>query len=168
VLKLNVSRLTLEAVKDFGLSKKEALRCKNMWALGLVCWMFGRKRQATLEWLERKFAARPALAKANIAALNAGHAFGETAELRAEIASLVVPPAKIAPGLYRNVTGTQTLAWGLAVAAELPLVVINSQRAGHSTGMPTKSEQSDLYQAVFGRNADSPLVVLALRSPAWT
>ncbi len=245
VLKLDISRLTLEAVKDFGLSKKEALRCKNMWALGLVYWMFGRKRQATVAWLERKFAARPEVAKANIAALNAGHAFGETAELPAEIASLVVPPASIAPGLYRNVTGTDTLAWGLvagaqfagldlsfcsypitpasqvlhvlaklkdygvltfqaedeiaavcaaigasyagslgvtsssgpgialktealglAVAAELPLVVINSQRAGPSTGMPTKTEQSDLYQAVFGRNADSPLVVLAACSPA--
>ncbi len=245
VLKLDVSRLTLEAVKDLGVSKKESLRCRNMWALGLLYWMFGRKRQATVEWFERKFAARPEIATANIAALNAGHAFGETAELPAEIASLVVPPAAIAPGLYRNVTGSETLAWGLvagaqfagldlafcsypitpasqvlhvlaklkdygvltfqaedeiaaicaaigasyagslgvtsssgpgialktealglAVAAELPLVVINSQRAGPSTGMPTKTEQSDLYQAVFGRNADSPLVVLAARSPA--
>ncbi len=245
VLKIDISKLTLEAVKDFGLSKKEALRCKNMWSLGLVYWMFGRKRQPTVEWLERKFAARSEIAKANVAALNAGHAFGETAELPAEIASLVVPPAKIAPGLYRNVTGTEALAWGLvagaqfaeldltfcsypitpasqvlhvlarlkdygvmtfqaedeiaavcaaigasyagslgvtsssgpgialkaealglAVAAELPLVVINSQRAGPSTGMPTKTEQSDLYQAVYGRNADSPLVVLAARSPA--
>ncbi len=245
LLKIDISRLTLEAVKGQELSKKEGLRCKNMWALGLVYWMFDRDRQATAQWLTVKFSRRPALAKANIAALDAGHAFGETAELPADIRTYVVPKAELAPGLYRNVTGSEALAWGLVVGAgfagldlafcsypitpasqvlhslanlknygvitlqaedeiaaicaaigasyagaigvtsssgpgialktealglaittELPLVVVNSQRAGPSTGLPTKTEQSDLNQALFGRNADSPVVVLAARSPS--
>ena len=79
LVKIDMSRLTVEAVKEFGLSNKEALRSKNMWALGVVYWMYGRKRQASIDWLETKFAKQPDIAKANIAALNAGHAFGETA-----------------------------------------------------------------------------------------
>jgi len=244
LVKLDISKLTLDAVKPFGLSQKEALRCRNMWALGLMLWMYDRDRQATVDWLNRKFAKRPELARANIAALNAGHAFGETAEM-SPIAGYQVRPARVEPGEYRTVTGTEALAWGLlagvraagieklvfgsypitpaspllhtmaglkaygvvtfqaedeiaaigaaigasyagalgvtsssgpgmalktealglAVATELPLVVVNSQRAGPSTGMPTKTEQSDLYQALFGRNADSPLVVLAAATP---
>jgi len=245
VVEVDMSQRTQDALKDSGLTKKEALRCKNMWALGLVYWMFGRPRQATVDWLNGKFARRPEIAAANVAALNAGHAFGETAELGADLAAFTVPPAEIAPGLYRNVTGAEALSWGLvagaqgaglklvfcsypitpassllhqlaglkdhgvvtfqaedeiaavcaaigasyaggigitsssgpgvalkmeavglAISAELPLVVVNSQRAGPSTGMPTKTEQSDLYQAVFGRNGDAPVVVLAARSPA--
>ena len=245
LLKIDISRLALEAVKGHDLSKKEGLRCKNMWALGLVYWMFDRDRRATTKWLTAKFSKRPVLARANIAALDAGHAFGETAELPADVMTYVVPPAELAPGLYRNVTGSEALAWGLvagaefagldlafcsypitpasqvlhslsnlknygvitfqaedeiaaicaaigasyagaigvtsssgpgialktealglAIAVELPLVVVNSQRAGPSTGLPTKTEQSDLNQALFGRNADSPVVVLVARSPA--
>ena len=245
LIEVDISRLTQEAVKATGVSKKDALRCKNMWSLGLVYWIFERERQVTIDWLQRKFKARPDLATANIAALNAGHALGETAELGPGVTLYHVPQADIAPGLYRNVTGQEALAWGLvagaqcadlrltfcsypitpasgvlhvlaglkrfgvvtfqaedeiaavcaaigasyagsvgvtsssgpgislkteaiglAVAAELPLIVINSQRAGPSTGMPTKTEQSDLFQAVYGRNADSPLVVLAARSPS--
>lgn len=245
ILKLDMSRLTLESVKPFGLSQKEALRCKNMWALGLVYWMFGRDRGPTLQWLEGKFSKRDDVAKANVAALNAGHAFGETAEMPAEIGAYVVPSAKIAPGVYRTVTGTEALAWGLvagsslcglemlfagypitpasallhhlarlrdygvttfqaedeiaaicaaiggsyagalgvtsssgpgialkgealglAIATELPLVVVNSQRGGPSTGLPTKTEQSDLFQAVWGRNGDAPMAVVATRSPS--
>ncbi len=244
VMQVDMSRHTLDAVKSAGLNKKSALRCKNMWALGLVYWIFGRKRQDTVDWLNNKFAKLPEVAQGNVAALNAGHAFGETAEL-GEIAAFTIPPAQIAPGLYRNVNGAEALAWGLvagtrlaelklvfcsypitpaseilhtlaglkdygvltfqaedeiaaacsaigasyagalgvtsssgpgialksealglAIATELPLVVINSQRGGPSTGLPTKTEQSDLHQALFGRNADSPLVVLASRSPA--
>ena len=240
IVKIDMSRLTLEAVKEHGLSQKEALRSKNMWALGLVYWMYGRKRQATVDWLSKKFATRPEISAANIAALNAGHAFGETAEMPAEVSRYEVPSAPISPGEYRTITGTtgvafgliagaqfagvdltfcsypitpassvlhtlaglkeygvvtfqaedeiaaiaaaigasyagnlgvtsssgpgialKTEAMGLAIAAEIPLVIINSQRAGPSTGMPTKTEQSDLYQAVFGRNADSPLPVIA-------
>ena len=242
---IDISQMTFDAVKPFGLSQKEALRCKNMWTLGLAYWLYGRDRRSTVDWLHRKFAKRPELADANIAALDAGHAFGETAELPDGIAGYIVPPAEIAPGVYRTVTGGEALALGLvvgahladlrlafgsypitpaspllhtlaglashgvvtlqaedeiaavcaaigasyagaigvtsssgpgvalkteaiglAVAVELPLIVVNTQRAGPSTGMPTKTEQSDLYQAVFGRNADTPVVVLAARAPS--
>ncbi len=242
---IDISQSTLNAAKSKGLSQKEALRCKNMWALGLVYWMYGRDRRLTIDWLTRKFATSPHLAEANIAALNAGHAFGETAEMPDDISGYLVEPADIAPGLYRTVSGSESMAMGLvvgahlanlklvfgsypitpassvlhslaairrrevvtmqaedeiaavcsaigasfagaigvtsssgpgvalkteaiglAIAAELPLVVLNTQRAGPSTGMPTKTEQSDLYQAVFGRNADSPLAVIAARSPS--
>jgi 2-oxoglutarate ferredoxin oxidoreductase subunit alpha len=245
VVEIDVSTLTMEAVKDTGLGKKEALRCKNLWTLGLIYWMYGRDRQTTVDWLNRKFADRKDLADANIAALNAGHAFGETAELAGDMPTFTVRPAEITPGQYRTVSGGEALAWGLvagaqkagleimlgsypitpaspllhilarmkqfgvvtfqaedeiaavcsaigasfagmlgitsssgpgialkgeaiglAIGTELPLVVVNSQRAGPSTGMPTKTEQSDLYQAVYGRNADAPLVVLASRSPS--
>ncbi len=244
VVKIDMSRLTLEAVKEHGLSQKEALRSKNMWALGLVYWMYGRKRKATTDWLNAKFAKRADIAGANIAALDAGHAFGETAEMPAEVGIVDIGVAKIEPGVYRTVTGTETIAWGLAAGAELaglqmlfcsypitpasailhtlagmkdhnivtfqaedeiaaacaaigvsyagslgvtsssgpgialkgeaiglaigtelPLVIVNTQRAGPSTGLPTKTEQSDLYLAVFGRNADAPLPVLSISSP---
>ena len=244
VIEVDMSRNTLNAVAEFGLGQKESLRCKNMWALGLVMWLFGRDRAPTAAWLRAKFAGKPEIAGANIAALNAGHAFGETAELPEMPGRRTVPPADIEPGEYRAVTGAEALAWGLAVGAdlaglklvfcsypitpastllhilaglkgqgvttfqaedeiaaacaaigasyagglgatsssgpgialkaeaigfavtaELPLVVVNSQRAGPSTGMPTKTEQSDLLQAVWGRNADTPLPVLAAWSP---
>ena len=244
VIEVDISRLTLEAVKPHGLNKRDGLRCKNLWTLGLIYWMYDRDRQVTIDWLNQKFAKRPEIAGANIAALNAGHAYGETVELDDGVAGFVVSPAVIAPGQYRNVSGSEALSWGLvagaklaglklffgsypitpasnllhilatlkhydvvtfqaedeiaaicaaigasyagsigmtsssgpgvalktealglAVSVELPLVLINSQRAGPSTGMPTKTEQSDLYQSVFGRNADSPLAVLAARSP---
>jgi len=241
VLKFDITRLTTEAVKPHGLSSREAHLCRNMFALGLLLWMYGRERAATLEWLMRKFAKKPEIAAANVAALNAGHAFGETAEMTEHLVGYTVPKAQVEPGRYRTVTGTEGLAWGLlagmraaaiekmvfagypitpasallhtlanlraygvvtfqaedeiaasgaalgasyagalgvtsssgpgialktemlglAIATELPLVVIDSQRAGPSTGMPTKTEQSDLFQAVHGRNADAPLAVLA-------
>jgi 2-oxoglutarate ferredoxin oxidoreductase subunit alpha len=158
-VEIDMSQLTSDAVKAAKLSKKEALRCKNMWALGLAYWLFDRDRQSTVDWLDQKFLSRPELAAGNIAALNAGHAFGETTEMSgassafivrpAEIAAgniaalnaghafgettemsgassaFIVRPAEIAPGLYRNVTGTDALAWGLiagAALAELKLV----------------------------------------------
>ncbi len=246
VVSFNISQLTLDAVKPFGLGNKEALRCKNMWTLGLALWMFDRDRQPIIDWLKAKFAKAPELAEANIAALNAGHAYGETVEIGAPaIVQRDIAPAPAEPGLYRTVTGAEALALGLvagcqlasigmffgsypitpaspllhhlsrlkefgittfqaedeiaaicaaigasyagqlgitsssgpgialktealglAVMTELPLVVVNSQRGGPSTGLPTKTEQSDLYQAVYGRNADSPLPVIAARSPA--
>ena len=244
-IELDISAMTLEAVKEFGLGKKDALRCKNMWTLGLVYWMYDRDRQVTIDWLNVKFTNLPDLVAANIAALNAGHAFGETAEIPDGVHGFSIGKADIAPGEYRTVTGAEALSWGLvagaklaglkvtfcsypitpassllhtlcnlmdydvvtfqaedeiaavctaigasyagslgvtsssgpgialkaeaiglAISAELPLIVVNSQRAGPSTGMPTKTEQSDLHQAVFGRNADSPLVVVASRSPS--
>ncbi len=246
VLKLDISRHTLEAVKQFELSQKEALRSRNMWTLGLMLWMFDRDRTATIEWLKRKFAKKPEIAEANIAAINAGHAFGETAEMPSGVLGYTVAPAEVPPGIYRTVTGTEALAWGLlagvraaglerlvfgsypitpaspllhvlaalkpfgvvtfqaedeiaavcsaigasyggalgvtsssgpgialkteaiglAVGTELPLIVVNSQRAGPSTGLPTKTEQSDLYQAVYGRNADTPVPVIAAATSA--
>jgi 2-oxoglutarate ferredoxin oxidoreductase subunit alpha len=243
VIDIDISRHTREAVKHTGLSSRDQLRTKNFYALGLVYWMFGRDRAPTVGWLRKKFHAQPVLADANIAALDAGHALGETAELHLPVWR--VPPAPIAGGLYRTVTGHEALAFGLvdgaqkaglamtfcsypitpasallhhlarlkglgvttfqaedeiaavcaaigasyagslgvtsssgpgialkteaiglAIATELPLVIVNSQRGGPSTGLPTKTEQSDLYQAVFGRNADAPLVVLAAATPA--
>jgi len=245
VVHFNISQLTLDAVKAFGLGNKEALRCKNMWTLGLALWMFDRDRQPIVDWLKAKFAKAPELAEANIAALNAGHAYGETAEMGAPFKQHHIAPAPAEPGLYRTVTGAEALALGLvagcqlaglsmffgsypitpaspllhhlarlkefgittfqaedeiaaacaaigasyagqlgitsssgpgialkmeavglAVMTELPLIVVNSQRGGPSTGLPTKTEQSDLYQAVYGRNADSPVPVIAARSPA--
>lgn len=244
LLKLNISQLTMDAVKPFGLGNKEALRCKNMWTLGLALWMFDRDRQPLVDWLNGKFAKAPDLAAANIAALNAGHAYGETAELAGPLKQHHVDPAPVAPGLYRTLTGAEGIAlglvagaqlaklpmffggypitpasailhhlsrlkeydvttfqaedeiaaicsaigasyagslgvtsssgpgialkgeaMGLAIMTELPLVIVNSQRGGPSTGLPTKTEQSDLYQAVYGRNGDAPMPVIAARSP---
>jgi len=246
VVRLDITRLTEEAVKDFGLSAKDARRSRNLWALGLMLWMYGRSRKSTLEWLQRKFKDQPEIAGANVAALNAGHAFGETAEMPSDIVGYTVRAADVAPGVYRTVTGTEATAWGLlagiraaglgrlvfgsypitpaspllhamsklaahgvvtfqaedeiaavcsaigasyggalgvtsssgagvalkteaiglAVATELPLVIINAMRAGPSTGMPTKPEQADLMQALYGRHGDAPLAVIAAATPA--
>lgn len=250
LLKLDISQLTLDAVKEFGLGNKEALRCKNMWTLGLSLWMFERERDPVVDWLNTKFAKLPDVAKANIAALNAGHAYGETAELSGEglgtghLPTHRVAAAPATPGVYRTITGAEAIsqglvagaqlaglpmffggypitpasailhhlsrlkefgvttfqaedeiaaitaaigasyagslgitsssgpgialkgeAMGLAIMTELPLVIVNSQRGGPSTGLPTKTEQSDLYQAVYGRNGDAPMPVISARSP---
>lgn len=244
LLSFDISALTLEAVKPFGLGNKEALRSKNMWTLGLALWMFDRDRQPLIDWLNQKFAGKRDIADANIAALNAGHAYGETAEISGPLKQLSVSAAPAEPGLYRTVTGAEAIslglvagaqlaelpmffggypitpasailhhlsklkhfdvttfqaedeiaaicsaigasyagslgvtsssgpgialkgeAIGLAIMTELPLVIVNSQRGGPSTGLPTKTEQSDLYQAVYGRNGDAPMPVIAARSP---
>ncbi len=251
LMHFNISQLTLDAVKPFGLGNKEALRCKNMWTLGLALWMFDRDRAPIISWLNEKFAKNPVLAEANIAALNAGHAYGETAEISgdglgdARLKQHHIAAANVAPGQYRTITGAESIslgivagaqlaglkiffggypitpasailhhlsrlkefgvttfqaedeiaaiasaigasyagklgvtsssgpgialkgeAMGLAVMTELPLVIINSQRGGPSTGLPTKTEQSDLYQAVYGRNGDTPMPVISACSPA--
>jgi 2-oxoglutarate/2-oxoacid ferredoxin oxidoreductase subunit alpha len=247
LLAFDISALTMESVKPFGLGNKEALRCKNMWTLGLALWMFGRKRAPIVDWLNTKFAKNPVLAEANIAALNAGHAYGETAELSGPLKQYQVDAADAAPGVYRTVTGADAISYGLvagaqlaglkmffggypitpasailhtlsrlkefgittfqaedeiaaigaaigasyagqlgvtsssgpgialkgeamglAVMTELPLIIVNSQRGGPSTGLPTKTEQSDLYQAVYGRNGDTPMPVIAASSPVDT
>ncbi len=244
LLAFDISALTLESVKPFGLGNKEALRCKNMWTLGLALWMFDRDRGPIVQWLNDKFRKNEVLAQANIAALNAGHAYGETAEIGTHFKKVHLDPVPSAPGLYRTVTGAEAVslglvagaqlagmkmffggypitpasailhnlvrmkefgvttfqaedeiaaicaaigasyagqlgvtsssgpgialkgeAMGLAIMTELPLVIINSQRGGPSTGLPTKTEQSDLYQAVYGRNGDAPMPVIAARSP---
>ncbi|QMW23643.1 2-oxoacid:acceptor oxidoreductase subunit alpha [Sandaracinobacteroides saxicola] len=245
LLAFDISRQTVESVKPFGLGNREALRCKNMWTLGLALWMFGRPRAPIVDWLNAKFSKNEVLAQANIAALNAGHAYGETAELAGPLKQFRLAPADAEPGLYRTITGAEALslglvagaqlaglplffggypitpasallhtlarlkeygvttfqaedeiaaigatigaayagslavtsssgpgialkteAMGLAVMTELPLVIVNSQRGGPSTGLPTKTEQSDLYQAVYGRNGDTPMPVIAARSPS--
>ena len=117
VVEIDISKMTLEAVKDSGLTQKDALRCKNLWSLGLVYWLYDRDRQPTVDWLNQKFAKRPEIAMANIAAINAGHAYGETTELDGAFEGYTVSVADIAPGLYRNVTGAETLAWGLVAGA---------------------------------------------------
>jgi 2-oxoglutarate ferredoxin oxidoreductase subunit alpha len=244
VVPVDISHLTQQAVKPLGLGAKDSLRCKNFWALGLMLWMFDQPREPSIRWIERRFAGDAALRDANLAALNAGHAYGETAELSHVLVQHPTPAAPLASAEYRTLTGAEGLslglvaageladtemlfcsypitpassvlhhlaglqdagistfqaedeiaavcaaigasyagklgvtsssgpgvalkteAIGLAVATELPLLIINSQRAGPSTGMPTKTEQSDLYQAVYGRNADTPVPVLAARSP---
>ena len=244
VLAFDISEKTIEAVKPYGLGNKDALRSKNMWTLGLALWMFDRPREPIHDWLRGKFKSKPDIADANIAALDAGHAYGETAELSGPLKQLHIEPVPSDPGLYRTVTGAEAVslglvagaqlaelpmffggypitpasailhhlarlkefdvttfqaedeiaaicaaigasyagslgvtsssgpgialkgeAMGLAIMTELPLVIVNSQRGGPSTGLPTKTEQSDLYQAVYGRNGDAPMPVIAARSP---
>lgn len=241
VYQVPMTSITQEAVKDIGLNKKEAARSKNMFALGLISWMYGRSLEPTVVWLEQKFAKKPLIARANVAALKAGHAFGETAELTA----YEVKPATLAPGTYRRITGNQGLAYGLvtasvqsklplflgsypitpasdilhelsryknfgvrtvqaedeigavgmsvgasfaghlgvtttsgpgldlksetiglAISLELPLIVVDIQRGGPSTGLPTKTEQSDLLHAMYGRHGEAPLPIVAPYSPA--
>ncbi|MCB9590232.1 MAG: 2-oxoacid:acceptor oxidoreductase subunit alpha [Polyangiaceae bacterium] len=242
VLSIDITKLTVAAVKEAGLSTKDANRCKNFWTLGLMFWIYGRPLEPTVQWLERKFSKKPELVQANTLALKAGHAFGETAEVshfRYE-----VPAAPVEPGVYRNISGNQATALGvvaagqlagldivlgaypitpasdvlhelsrykhfgvttiqaedeiaaccaaigasyagslgvtstsgpgmalkmeaigLAISVELPLLILDIQRAGPSTGMPTKTEQSDLLQAVYGRNGEAPVAVLAAATP---
>jgi 2-oxoglutarate ferredoxin oxidoreductase subunit alpha len=243
-IEIDITKLTMEAVKETGLSKKDALRCKNIWTLGLTLWMFGRSRKPVADWIEKKFAKRPEIAEANLMALNAGHAYGETVEIGGGLRQFSVEENDPKPGLYRTITGSEATAWGLyagaelaglnlflgsypitpassilhhlagmrsygvknfqaedeiaaicaaigasyggalgvtsssgpgialkteaiglAVSTELPLVIVNAQRGGPSTGLPTKAEQSDLFQAVHGRNGDTPLPVISASTP---
>lgn len=243
LISLDIHKHTLEVTRPLGLGQKDGLRCKNMWVLGLVYWMYDRDPQPTLDWLKQKFADKPEVAAANCAALKAGHAYAETAELQMPLYH--VPAAQFASGLHTLVSGSQALSYGLltgahlaglplsfcsypitpsspllhalaklpefavttfqaedeiaavcaaigasyagslgvtassgpglalktealglAISTELPLVVVDTQRGGPSTGLPTKTEQSDLYIAIFGRNGDAPIPVLAARSPA--
>jgi 2-oxoglutarate ferredoxin oxidoreductase subunit alpha len=238
-----MTSITVRAVEELGLSRKEAERSKNMFALGLVSWMYGRPVDVTLSWLEQKFGDKPQVFDANVAAFKAGYNFGETTELFA--VQYQVKPAPAQPGTYRNISGAAALAWGLvaasersglrlfyasypitpasellhelsrlknfgvltlqaedeiaaagialgasfaghlgvtgtsgpgmdlkaetlglAVMLELPLVIVDVQRAGPSTGMPTKTEQGDLLLSLFGRHGESPMPVIAARSPA--
>ncbi|MEV6158218.1 2-oxoacid:acceptor oxidoreductase subunit alpha [Nonomuraea sp. NPDC052129] len=238
-----LTSLTVKALEGFELSKKDAERSKNMFALGLLSWLYHRPTEHTVKFLEQKFAKKPEIAKANIAAFQAGWNYGETTE--AFSVSYEVKPAQLAPGVYRNISGNQALAYGLiaasvqsklplflgsypitpasdilhelskhkrfgvrtfqaedeiagvgaalgaafggalgvtttsgpgvalkaetvglAVTTELPLLIVDVQRAGPSTGMPTKTEQTDLLMAMFGRNGESPLPIVAPMSPS--
>ena len=240
---VGLTSMTVKALEGVGVSKKDAERAKNMFALGLLSWLYSRPHESTIAFLQRKFAARPELATANIMAFKAGWAFGETTETFA--VRYEVKPARLQPGNYRNITGNTALALGivaasvrsglpvflgaypitpasdilhelskhkkfgittmqaedeiaavgaalgasyggalgitttsgpgvalkgetisLAVALELPLLVVDVQRAGPSTGMPTKTEQADLNMALFGRHGEAPVAVVAPCSPA--
>ena len=240
---VGLTSMTLEALKGFDISKKEAERAKNMFALGLMSWLYHRPTEATVAFLERKFATRPLIAKANVTAFKAGYNFGETTEVFA--VSYEIKPAKLPPGTYRNISGNLALSYGLiaasqlsglplflgaypitpasdilhelskhkafgvrtfqaedeiagvgaalgaafggslgvttssgpgialkaetiglAVSLELPLLVIDIQRSGPSTGMPTKTEQADLLQVMFGRNGEAPVPVVAACTPS--
>jgi len=239
---IDLTQLTLDALEGSALSRKDAGRSKNMFALGLLSWMYSRPTEGTLNFVRQKFAAKPDIAEANITAFKAGWNFGETTEAFA--VSYEVKPATLPPGTYRNITGNLALAYGLiaagrranlpmflgaypitpasdilhelskhkrfdvrtfqaedeiagigtalgaafggalgvttssgpgialkgeaiglAVSLELPLLIIDVQRGGPSTGLPTKTEQSDLLQAMFGRNGEAPVPVVAAQSP---
>ena len=120
VVEIDISTQTLEAVKPHGLSKSDAEQCKNFWALGAVLWMFGRDRDPIIKWATNKFAKKaPEILTGNVAALNAGHAYAETAELSAEIPQFVIGEAPMEAGEYRSITGAEAISLGLAAAGEL-------------------------------------------------
>jgi 2-oxoglutarate ferredoxin oxidoreductase subunit alpha len=246
VVRVSVAKLTIEAVKDCGLTPREQDRCKNFFALGLVYWLYERPLEATLKWIKDKFGKKPEhlpVLKANTQALKAGYNYGETVELLP--VQYQVAKAQIAPGTYRKITGNEAAVLGfvaagqlakkqlvyasypitpaspilegladmrrfgvktfqaedeiaaagvaigasyggaigitgtsgpgvclkseainLAVMTELPLIIVDVQRGGPSTGLPTKTEQADLLQAMFGRNGESPVAIVAPQSPA--
>ncbi|MEW6251576.1 MAG: 2-oxoacid:acceptor oxidoreductase subunit alpha [Planctomycetota bacterium] len=243
VYAIPITSQTLEAVKETGLGPKDAGRCKNFYALGILYWLYDRPLEPTVRWINSKFGKVPAVARANLLALQAGHHFGEIADMFTQ--RYHVKPAALRPGVYRNLTGNQATALGfitaaklagrplfygsypitpaseilhelaerkdfdvrvfqaedeiaamcsvvgaafagalavtgtsgpgmalkqeaigLAVITELPCVIVNVQRGGPSTGLPTKPEQADLWQAILGRNGECPLPVLAARSPS--
>jgi len=238
-----LTSMTVEALAEFDITKKDAERAKNMFALGLLSWLYHRPTEGTRTFLEKKFASKPEIMRANLAAFEAGWSFGETTEDFS--VQYEVKPATMKEGVYRNITGNLALAYGLvaagqqsglsvflgsypitpasdilhelskhkrfgvvtfqaedeiagatsaigasyggalgvtttsgpgialkseaiglAVSLELPLIVIDVQRGGPSTGLPTKTEQSDLLQAMFGRNGESPVPIIAPQSPS--
>jgi len=238
-----ISAMVKEALKDFGLDSKSVLRTKNMFALGMVYWLFDRKLDYTEEYFVKKFKNKPGMAEANKVALRAGYYYAETIEALSPVYKIL--PAPIAKGTYRNISGNAATAWGfmaaaekaglkifigsypitpatgileelaahkdlgvisfqaedeiagictalgasfagklaitstsgpglalkseaigLAVMAELPVVIVNVQRGGPSTGLPTKTEQADLMQALYGRNGECPVVVIASSTPS--
>ena len=240
---LDLTKLTVQSVEGFGLSRKDASRAKNMFALGLLSWLYNRPTEGTIRFLEAKFAAKPQIRDANVAAFRAGWNYGETTEDFA--ISYEVKPAAMPRGTYRNISGNLALSYGLlaaaqraqlplflgaypitpasdilhelskhkkfgvttfqaedeiagigaalgasfggalgvtstsgpgvalkaetiglAVSLELPLVVVDVQRGGPSTGLPTKTEQADLLLAMFGRNGEAPVPIVAPQSPS--
>lgn len=244
VIQVDMTSLTKEALKDVeGLDNKAITRSKNMFALGMVYWMYGRAKEHTIDFFNKKFKTKPHLIEANTKVLNAGYYFAETLELIPN--AYTISPAKMKSGTYRVIMGNTATAWGflaaaeksglelflgsypitpatdilhelvkhkhfgvkafqaedeiagiasaigasfagdlaitttsgpglalkgealgLAMTMELPLVVVNVQRGGPSTGLPTKTEQSDLMQAMYGRNGESPVIVIAASTPA--
>ena len=242
VLEVPVTNLTKEALADSGLDNKSILKCRNIFCLGLVCWLFDRPLESALQFLRRKFAKKPAIFEANSKVINAGYNYGNN--IHASVSTYRIESEPARPGIYTDINGNTATAWGLimaseksgrplflgsypitpatdilhelakrkdlgvkalqmedeiagvcsaigasfagnlavtstsgpglalksegiglAVIAELPLVVIDVQRGGPSTGLPTKTEQTDLMQALYGRNGESPVVVVAPATP---
>jgi 2-oxoglutarate ferredoxin oxidoreductase subunit alpha len=242
VYEVPMTSITLEAAKETGAKPRDAERSKNFFALGLVSWMYSRPLDPVLNWIGERFASKPVVRDANLAAFKAGVNFGETAELFEH--AFEVAPAKLPPGRYRNITGNLALAYGLlaasrqsglplflgsypitpasdilhelskhksfgvrtmqaedeisgigaalgaafsghlgvtttsgpgidlkaesiglAVSLELPLLIVDIQRGGPSTGLPTKTEQADLLHAMYGRHGEAPVPIVASRSP---
>ncbi|MCF7796566.1 MAG: 2-oxoacid:acceptor oxidoreductase subunit alpha [Lentisphaeria bacterium] len=240
---VEMTKLVSNALEDSGLSSKDIERTKNMFALGLLFWMYNRSMDSTIKWLEEKFKKAPEIAKANVVALKTGYNYGDTTEIFTT--TYRVDKAEVEPGRYKSITGNDAIAYGfvaaasqagkelflgsypitpaseilhalsalrnfgvktfqaedeiagiasaigasfagdlaitttsgpglalkseaigLAVMTELPLVIVNVQRGGPSTGLPTKTEQADLMQAIYGRNGEAPVPVIAAQSPA--
>ena len=243
VIQIPMTSITMEATKDLGVKPRDAQRAKNLFALGLVSWMYTRPVDTTIAWIEKKFAGKEKVVAANIAAFRAGFNFGETAELFDH--PYTVAPARLEPGVYRNISGNVATAFGLiaasqcaklplfyasypitpasdilhelsnlknfgvrtiqsedeiaaigavvgaafagqlavtatsgpgvdlkaetlglAISAELPLLIIDVQRGGPSTGLPTKTEQADLMLAMYGRHGEAPMPIVAAKSPS--
>ena len=243
VIQIPMTSITMEATKDLGVKPRDAQRAKNLFALGLVSWMYTRPVDTTIAWIEKKFAGKEKVVAANIAAFRAGFNFGETAELFDH--PYAVAPARLEPGVYRNISGNVATAFGLiaasqcaklplfyasypitpasdilhelsnlknfgvrtiqsedeiaaigavvgaafagqlavtatsgpgvdlkaetlglAISAELPLLIIDVQRGGPSTGLPTKTEQADLMLAMYGRHGEAPMPIVAAKSPS--
>jgi len=243
VIQIPMTSITMKATKDLGVKPRDAQRAKNLFALGLVSWMYTRPVDTTIAWIEKKFAGKEKVVAANIAAFRAGFNFGETAELFDH--PYTVAPARLEPGVYRNISGNVATAFGLiaasqcaklplfyasypitpasdilhelsnlknfgvrtiqsedeiaaigavvgaafagqlavtatsgpgvdlkaetlglAVSAELPLLIIDVQRGGPSTGLPTKTEQADLMLAMYGRHGEAPMPIVAAKSPS--
>ena len=243
LIEVPMTSLTKEACAEFGVKPRDADRSKNFFALGLLSWMYSRPVEPTMDWIESKFAGKDLIISANRAAFNAGHAYGETAELGAQ--RVIVKAAPLAPGTYTNINGNTALSWGLvaasqlsglplylgsypitpatdilhelskhkafgvttfqaedeiasigaaigasyggslgvtttsgpglalkgeamglAVSLELPLIVVDIQRGGPSTGLPTKTEAADLMMAMYGRHGESPMPIVAARTPS--
>lgn len=243
VIQIPMTSITMKATKDLGVKPRDAQRAKNLFALGLVSWMYTRPVDTTIAWIEKKFAGKEKVVAANIAAFRAGFNFGETAELFDH--PYTVAPARLEPGVYRNISGNVATAFGLiaasqcaklplfyasypitpasdilhelsnlknfgvrtiqsedeiaaigavvgaafaghlavtatsgpgvdlkaetlglAISAELPLLIIDVQRGGPSTGLPTKTEQADLMLAMYGRHGEAPMPIVAAKSPS--
>ena len=243
VIQIPMTSITMEATKDLGVKPRDAQRAKNLFALGLVSWMYTRPVDTTIAWIEKKFAGKEKVVAANIAAFRAGFNFGETAEVFDH--PYAVAPARLEPGVYRNISGNVATAFGLiaasqcaklplfyasypitpasdilhelsnlknfgvrtiqsedeiaaigavvgaafagqlavtatsgpgvdlkaetlglAISAELPLLIIDVQRGGPSTGLPTKTEQADLMLAMYGRHGEAPMPIVAAKSPS--
>ena len=243
LIEVPMTSLTKEACAEFGVKPRDADRSKNFFALGLLSWMYSRPVEPTMDWIESKFAGKDLIISANRAAFNAGHAYGETAELGAQ--RVIVKAAPLAPGTYTNINGNTALSWGLvaasqlsglplylgsypitpatdilhelskhkafgvttfqaedeiasigaaigasyggslgvtttsgpglalkgeamglAISLELPLIVVDIQRGGPSTGLPTKTEAADLLMAMYGRHGESPMPIVAARTPS--